>query len=123
MHPTPSATFTVIPITKAFILSPIRTQLHEVRLDRIRPSFSKMYDIYGLVVVLLELGLRNTIEKEYNRFLKQSNFKTLSASDIRAWMIKELVPRLGEKTGLLYRDVTLYVYGMTSMWTVRQRWN
>ncbi len=82
-----------------------------------------MYDIYGLVVVLLELGLRNTIEKEYNRFLKQSNFKTLSASDIRAWMIKELVPRLGEKTGLLYRDVTLYVYGMTSMWTVRQRWN
>lgn len=58
-----------------------------------RPRFSAAHDNYSFGVVLVELGLRESVMAIYNRAKKSPGY-THSASEFRKWLLTHEVPKL-----------------------------
>lgn len=69
------------------------------------PYFTKTHDIYGLGVILVELGLCRSAGRLW---MERPRDKCKSGRNFRDYLIAELIPEVSSKTGPTYADVALY---------------
>jgi hypothetical protein len=74
---------------------------------RVRQSYRAEYDIYGLGVILIELGVRRTAQAIFKQSTAHHLYGTHTPQRFQSWLIDMVVPELGKRMGRLYRDATL----------------
>ncbi|KAH6988115.1 hypothetical protein BKA56DRAFT_477938 [Ilyonectria sp. MPI-CAGE-AT-0026] len=71
-----------------------------------RPRFSAQHDLYSFGIVLLELGLRESIMSIYQQATRDPWFGRHSAASFRQWLLDNKVPQLSQLAFQGYCDAT-----------------
>ncbi|KAH0565990.1 hypothetical protein GP486_000617 [Trichoglossum hirsutum] len=71
-----------------------------------RPPFSPEHDLYSLGIVLLEIGLRESVMDIYERARADPEYGNHSAANFQKRLLEKEVPRLGSLVGRGYREAT-----------------
>jgi hypothetical protein len=70
-------------------------------------QYRREYDIYSLGVVLLEIGLRKTVQQIFSSASANPVYNKHSPERFRAWLTDAIAPQLGTKMGVSYLEATL----------------